>query len=119
MAAVDASWSSIPASREPRWGSPFTGGCYPATAIAAEPTRCLFLTHAAVTRAMAADPGLAFFFLKRLSSRVQSLVERVDQITVNSVQTRLARFILDRHQAARAAARSRTETRNGVTFSSE
>src|SRR5437763_11153221 len=23
----------------------FTGDCYPATAIAAEPTRCLFLTH--------------------------------------------------------------------------
>jgi CRP-like cAMP-binding protein len=95
----------------------FTGGCYPATAIAAEPTRCLFLTHAAVTRAMAADPGLAFFFLKRLSSRVQSLVERVDQITVNSVQTRLARFILERHQGARAAARSRTAARSGVTLS--
>jgi len=95
----------------------FTGGCYPATAIAAEPTRCLFLTHAAVTRAMAADPRLAFFFLKRLSSRVQSLVDRVDQITVNNVQTRLARFILERHQSARAAARSRSHPRNGVAFS--
>src|SRR6185437_2654945 len=29
----------------------FTGSVYPATAIAAEPTRCLFLTHAAVTQA--------------------------------------------------------------------
>jgi CRP/FNR family transcriptional regulator len=95
----------------------FTGGCYHASAIAAEPTRCLFLTHAAVTRAMAVDPGLAFFFLKRLSSRVQNLVDRVDQITVNNVQTRLARFILERHQAARAAARSRSHVRNGGTFS--
>jgi CRP/FNR family transcriptional regulator len=65
---------------------------------------------------MAVDQGLAFFFLKRLSSRVQNLVDRVDQITVNNVQTRLARFILERHQAARAAARSRSDTRN-VAFS--
>lgn len=95
----------------------FTGGCYPATAIAAEPTRCLFLTHAAVTRAMAADPGLAFFFLKRLSSRVQGLVERMDQITMSSVQTRLARFILQRHETARAATRSSSETGKSATLS--
>src|SRR5205823_1433933 len=42
----------------------FTGDCYPATAVAAEPTRCLFLTHAAVTEAVIADPQLAFFFLR-------------------------------------------------------
>jgi CRP-like cAMP-binding protein len=95
----------------------FTGDCYPATAIAAEPTRCLFLTHAAVTEAMAADPRLAFFFLKRLSLRVQSLVERVDQNTASSVQTRLARFILQRSQDARSASRSRSETGKGLAFS--
>lgn len=78
----------------------FTGDCYPATAIAAEPTRCLFLTHAAVNEAMTVDPKLAFFFLRRLSLRVQSLVEKIDQNTVSSVQTRLARFILRRSQTA-------------------
>src|SRR5437868_3608303 len=77
----------------------FTGDCYPATAIAAEPTRCLFLTHAAVNEAMTVDPELAFFFLRRLSLRVQSLVDRIDQNTVSSVQTRLARFILRRSRA--------------------
>ncbi|MEO8909703.1 MAG: Crp/Fnr family transcriptional regulator [Gemmatimonadaceae bacterium] len=80
----------------------FTGDCYPATAIAAEPTRCLFLTHAAVTEAMAVDPRLAFFFLKRLSMRVQHLAERVDENTISTVQTRLARFILDKSQSARS-----------------
>jgi CRP-like cAMP-binding protein len=84
----------------------FTGGAYPATAIAAEPTRCLFLTHAAVTQATAADPALAIFFLRRLSQRVESLVERVDQNTVSSVQTRLARFILERSHGPVTVGRS-------------
>jgi CRP-like cAMP-binding protein len=95
----------------------FTGGSYPATAMATEPTRCLFLTHTAVTRAMEADPGLAFFFLKRLSNRVQDLVERVDRNTASSVQTRLARFILQRYETANAAARSRSKKEQDHVFS--
>jgi CRP/FNR family transcriptional regulator len=95
----------------------FTGDSYPATAVAAEPTRCLFLTHAAVAEAMTADPRLAFFFLRRLSLRVQSLVEKVDQNTVSSVQTRLARFILQRSQSARPAARPKSGARKRVAFS--
>jgi len=95
----------------------FTGACYPATAIATEPTRCLFLTHAAVTEAMRVDPKLAFIFLRRLSLRVQSLVERVDQNTVSSVQTRLARFILQRSQTAAAVAPARSETGKRLAFS--
>ncbi len=95
----------------------FTGGAYPATAIAAEPTRCLFLTHAAVTQAMAADPALAIFFLQRLSQRVENLVERVDQNTVSSVQKRLARFILERSQAPVVASRSSSRKAKRNTFS--
>jgi CRP-like cAMP-binding protein len=95
----------------------FTGGAYPATAIAAEPTRCLFLTHAAVTQAMAADPALSIFFLRRLSQRVETLVERVDQNTVSSVQKRLARFILERSQAPVVASRSSSGRTKRNTFS--
>jgi CRP/FNR family transcriptional regulator, cyclic AMP receptor protein len=95
----------------------FTGSVYPATAIAGEPTRCLFLTHAAVTRAMAADPGVAMFFLRRLSQRVEGLVERVDQNTVSSVQKRLARFILERSQAPVIASRSSSGKAKRNTFS--
>ena len=95
----------------------FTGGVYPATAISAEPTRCLFLTHAAVTQAMAADPAVAIFFLRRLSQRVESLVERVDQNTGSSVQKRLARFILERSQAPVASSRSSAGKVKRNTFS--
>jgi CRP-like cAMP-binding protein len=95
----------------------FTGGLYPATAIAAEPTRCLFLPEAAVRRAIAVDPALAFFFLKRLSQRIENLVERVDRLTVSSVQARLAHFILQRHQATTTSPRSRAKSGKGAVFS--
>jgi CRP-like cAMP-binding protein len=94
----------------------FTGAPYPATAVAAEPTRCLFLTRAAVTRAINADPAIALFFLKRLSERVQGLVEKVDQNTVRTVQSRLARFVLQRSQTARASA-SASRARGTNAFS--
>src|SRR3954466_10560443 len=93
----------------------FTGDPYPATAVAAEPTRCLFLTHAAVTRAISADPTIALFFLKRLSERVQALVEKIDQNTVRTVQSRLARFLLERFSARTSVLRSRTPS--AVPFS--
>jgi CRP-like cAMP-binding protein len=95
----------------------FTAGRYPATAIAAEPTRCLYLPEAAVRRAIALDPALAFFFLKRLSHRIENLVERVDRLTVSSVQTRLAHFILQRYQATIAFPRSRSKSGKGAVFS--
>jgi CRP/FNR family transcriptional regulator len=95
----------------------FTGEAYPATAIASEPTRCLFLTRAAVTEALALDSRLAFFFLRRLSRRVQSLVDKIDQNTATSVQTRLAKFILARHELARTAVSTRSKGHNTVAFS--
>src|ERR1700720_2393569 len=92
----------------------FTGGRYPATAIAAEPTQCLFLPEAAVRRAIAVDPALAFFFLKQLSQRIENLVERVDRLPVGSVQARLAHFILQRHRATIASPRSRSKSGKGA-----
>ncbi|HEV7595748.1 MAG TPA: Crp/Fnr family transcriptional regulator [Gemmatimonadaceae bacterium] len=92
----------------------FTGAPYPATAIAAEPTRCLFLTRAAVTQAMSADPAIALFFLKRLSERVQSLVEKVDQNTAHTVQSRLADFILQRSKVVGASASRSRSGRTGA-----
>jgi CRP/FNR family transcriptional regulator len=84
----------------------FTGAPYPATAIAAEPTRCLFLTRAAVTQAMRADPAIALFFL----------VEKVDQNTAHTVQSRLADFILQRSKVVGASA-SRSRSRSTGAFS--
>ena len=95
----------------------FTGGRYPATAIAAEPTRCLLLPEAAVRRAIAVDPALAFFFLTRLSQRIENLVEKVDRLTVSSVQARLAHFILQRQHATIASPRSKPKSGKGAVFS--
>lgn len=95
----------------------FTRSPYPATAIAAEPTTCLILSHDAVKAAMAVDPGLAFFFLERLSRRVQSLVDRVDQIAVHSVQARLASYVLQRSETVASARPSTGTTDNRPAFS--
>jgi CRP/FNR family cyclic AMP-dependent transcriptional regulator len=74
----------------------FTRSIYPATAVAAEPTRCLLITYDAFENALKADPQLAFAMLERLSERVELLVERVSQLSSESVQARLARFVIVR-----------------------
>lgn len=108
------------------WGEPgatlgevafFTDGSYPATAIAAEPTRVLILTRSAVTRALAVDPNLALFFLKRMSLRVQALVDRVDHLTGNRVQMRVARFVLDRWRTSRKSPRDSRVAGGASAFS--
>ncbi|MGH8101815.1 MAG: Crp/Fnr family transcriptional regulator, partial [Chthoniobacterales bacterium] len=70
--------------------------CYPATAIASEPTKCLLITYEAFENALRIEPELAFAMLERLSQRVELLVERVSQLSGESVQARLSRFILAR-----------------------
>jgi CRP/FNR family transcriptional regulator len=78
----------------------FAGGRYPATAIAAESTTCLWLDRATLARAVAADPELALRWLGRLAVRVRGLVERLDAQMARTVEQRLAAFLLDRHAAA-------------------
>jgi CRP-like cAMP-binding protein len=68
----------------------FTGGSAPATAIAATPTRCILLTRHAIEAAITAEPAVAWFFLSRLAGRIRVLVDRVDQLTLESATTRLA-----------------------------
>jgi CRP/FNR family transcriptional regulator len=66
---------------------------------------------------MSADPEVALYFLRRLSLRVKSLVERVDQNAATSVQTRLARFILQRSEKSGGASRPRSGARKSAAFS--
>ena len=79
----------------------FAGGRYPASAVAAEPTTCLWLDRGTLARAVAADPDLALRWLGRLAARVRALVERLDQQTARTVEQRLATLLLERHAAAR------------------
>ena len=78
----------------------FAGGPYPATAIAAEETRCLLLSTAALREAVRVDPAVAFLFLRRLSDRVRHLVDRIDRFAGQGVNGRLARFLLERERTA-------------------
>lgn len=78
----------------------FSGGGYPATAIAAEPTRCLFLPHDALRRVVLGHPELALLFLGRLAERTRLLVDRVDALAGQDVPGRLARLLLAREREA-------------------
>ena len=80
----------------------FEQGPVPATAVALEPTRCLILTRAALREIMRDDPGVAWLFLQRLSGRVRSLLEKLDQASTQSVRARLAGYLLARATAERA-----------------
>lgn len=77
---------------------------YPATAVAAEPTRCLLLTRAAVRAAVRADPDVALALLARLAGRVRVLVERADARVGRGTRARLAALLLARHAASRGRA---------------
>jgi CRP/FNR family transcriptional regulator len=81
----------------------FSGGGYPATAIATEPTTCLVLDRRTVASAIAADPELAFHWLGRLAARVRAVIERLDRQTANTVEQRLATLLLARHAETRGA----------------
>ncbi len=74
----------------------FAGGTYPATAIAAEPTRCALFTLPALRAAMAENETVSLMLLRRLALRTRGLVERLDDRSSRSVQARLIEFLLAR-----------------------
>jgi CRP-like cAMP-binding protein len=82
----------------------FSGGAYPATAIAAEPTRCLLLPYDVLRGTVQDHPELAFLFLRRLAERTRLLVDRVDSLAAQGVRGRLARLLLERQRNAGGAA---------------
>jgi CRP/FNR family transcriptional regulator len=81
----------------------FAGGTYPATAIAAEPTTCALLTPAALRRAVADEPAVAFLLLGRLATRVRELVQRLDDRSTRRVTARVAEHLLARAGGASGA----------------
>ena len=74
----------------------FEEGVLPATAIAVEHTRCLILNREALRAVMRDDPAVAWLFLRRLSTRVRQLVERLDRVSTQALLSRLAEFLLTR-----------------------
>jgi len=78
-----------------------TGGAHPATAIAAEPTRCAVFDRPSLEAAIAECPEIAFLLTRRLALRVQDLVTRLDERSSRSVRARLIEFLLARARASR------------------
>lgn len=74
----------------------FTHEPYPASAIAAEPSRVLLISYPVIEQSMRLDGTVAMYFLERLSRRVQHLVDRVAGLSSQSVDGRLATYILGR-----------------------
>ena len=88
----------------------FSGGGYPATAFAAEPTVCVVIGRDVLLAAVKANPEAAFVLLERLALRVRELVERLDRTALRSVSSRLAEFLV-----GRADARGRAIVSIGMT----
>jgi CRP-like cAMP-binding protein len=80
----------------------FGGGTYPATAIAAEPTRCILLLTESLRATARACPEISLRFLERLGQRTRHLVDRVDQLAGQNVNGRLARLLLRQQRIAGA-----------------
>jgi CRP/FNR family transcriptional regulator len=82
----------------------FEGTTYPATAMAAEPTRCLVIHREAILEMVRTEPELALALLARLAARVRHVVDRLDRNTSQSTLGRLAEHLLARASASRARA---------------
>jgi len=74
----------------------FEGGPLPATAEAITATRCLSIGGDALMAVIREDPSVALLFLRRLSSRVRTLVDRLDRRSTQPVVSRLAAYVLSR-----------------------
>ena len=75
------------------------GGGYPATAVAAAPTRCAVVGKDTLATMMVDDPQLSWRLLEKLARRVRGLVDRVDALATQDVAARLAAYILARTTA--------------------
>jgi CRP/FNR family transcriptional regulator len=74
----------------------FGGGTFPATAVATEPTQCLKLPISAVRRLLREEPDFASYAVARLATRAQSLLRRIDELTVSTIPMRVAAHIASR-----------------------
>jgi CRP/FNR family transcriptional regulator len=84
----------------------FSGGVYPASAIAAERTHALLLPAEALGRELRSSAELAEVLLHRLAGRAREVITRLDRLAHQSVLRRLALHLTVRSAGSRG-------TRNG------
>jgi CRP/FNR family transcriptional regulator, dissimilatory nitrate respiration regulator len=70
-------------------------GVYPATLIASEPTRLLFLDKAGVLEMLSASPVFLNNFLQILSNRILLLNRKIKSLSLGSVRQKVANFLLE------------------------
>jgi CRP-like cAMP-binding protein len=72
----------------------YDAGGYPATAIAERNSVVAIISRETLTGALRLDEQLAWALLTRMAARVRTLVERLEQLSVDTVQRRLAEWLL-------------------------
>lgn len=77
----------------------FSDGRYPGTAEATEPTTLAFVPAAAVRRAIRTSAAVAEALVGRLATRAREVILRLDRLAHLTIVQRLARFLIDRHDA--------------------
>ena len=76
------------------------GGGYVATAIAAEPSRLLYLPRAAVVEACRRHPDVALGIIRVLAGRVRSFAGLVEQLSLRDLTARTAALLLEESRGA-------------------
>ena len=77
----------------------FGGGPFPASARAAEATRCAYLPTELIERLVREDSAFARFALRRLAVRARSLLRRIDDLTATTITARVAAHLLARAES--------------------
>jgi len=76
--------------------SVFTETPNPATVIALEPSTALLVRRDAMIRLLDAHPRLARIMIQKLAARVQHLITLVEDLSLRTVEARMARMLLAR-----------------------
>jgi len=82
----------------------FDGGACPANAEALTDVQLLALPRAGVLEVVTAYPALALALLKEITGRLRHLVHLVDELSLHTVQGRLAGLLLEQAEAAERGA---------------
>ncbi len=72
----------------------FQNGVFPASAMALEPGKILFLSRKDIVHCITGDPALALNMLATLSLRLQMFTRQVEALTLHEIPRRLAVYLL-------------------------
>lgn len=92
------------------------GSGYVATAVAAEPTRLLYLPRDVLLETCRRHPDVALGIIRVLARRVRTFAGLVEDLSLKSLTTRLAGFLLAESQLAKAQTFVLAATRDEIAM---